>query len=470
MIYTDICSDSRNASPGCLFVCTRGAADDGHLHAHEAYKAGCRDFCAEHGLDLPSDARVTIYTDTRAALAENAAKFFGYPARSLITVGVTGTKGKTGTVCCAKAMLEEAGMKCGVIGTLGIDLGGTCVQSRNTTPDAITMHRSFSEMLKRGVRAVLIEVSSQSLKEERVHGIDFDVGVFTNFSPDHISPCEHADVNEYKECKSKLFSQCRTGFFNTDDREYGYFIKNARCRTISCGTGAECEYSAQNVSFFRLADGLFSEFDLVHGGERAHLITPVPGMPGVYNTLLAASVCSFLGADGGAIVRGAAKARAKGRFELYKAGASYAMIDYAHNALSVQNLFDTVKRYGFSRIISVFGCGGERDRERRKDMGAIISANSDICVITEDNPRNEDPVSISRDIAEGIKGAGCKTIMIDDRRKAIEFALNAAKHNDIVLLIGKGHEDYMEKNGRKLPFCESDIIKEFKAKLRDNLS
>ena len=468
MIYTDICSDSRTVIPGCLFVCTRGAADDGHLHAHEAYDAGCRDFCAEHGLDLPSDARVTICSDTRAALAENAAKFFGYPARSLITVGVTGTKGKTGTVCCAKAMLEEAGIKCGAVGTLGIDLGGERVSTHNTTPDAVTLHRSFAEMLKRGVRVALVEVSSQALKEERVHGIDFDIGVFTNFSPDHISPCEHANVNEYKECKSKLFSQCRTGFFNADDSEYGFFVKNARCKAISCGTMTECEYSAQNVGFFRLDDGLFSSFDLVHGDERTHLITPVPGMPGVYNTLLAAAVCSFLGACDGAIVRGAAKARAKGRFELYKVGSYYAMIDYAHNALSVQNLFDTVKKYGFSRMISVFGCGGERDRERRRSMGGIIAANSDICVITEDNPRCEDPASISRDIAEGINGAECKTIMIDDRKEAIEFALNAAKANDIVLLIGKGHEDYMEKNGRKLPFCESDIINEFKARLRDN--
>ena len=468
MIYTDICFDSRTASPGCLFVCTRGAADDGHLHAHEAYDAGCRDFCAEHVLDLPSDARITICSDTRAALAENAAKFFGHPARSLLTVGVTGTKGKTGTVCCAKAMLEEAGIKCGSIGTLGIDFGGVCVPSRNTTPDAITLHRSFAEMLKRGVRAVLIEVSSQSLKEERVHGIDFDIGVFTNFSPDHISPCEHKNVNEYKECKARLFSQCRTGFFNADDAEYGYFIKNARCRTISCGTGTECEYTAKNAAFFRLADGLFSEFDLIHGIDRTHLITPVPGMPGVYNTLLAASVCSYLGVDGGAIVRGAARARSRGRFELYKLGPSYAMIDYAHNAVSAQNLFDTVKRYGFSRIISVFGCGGERDRERRRSMGGIIAANSDICVITEDNPRNEEPGSINRDIVEGIKGAEYKAIIIEDRRKAIEFALNTAKANDIVLLIGKGHENYMEKNGRILPFCESDIIKEFKARLPDN--
>ena len=465
----DICTDSRAAREGSLFFCLRGANADGHDHAREAYDAGCRDFCAEREVTLPADARVTICGDTKAALAEKAAEFFGYPARSLVMIGVTGTKGKTGTLCCAREMLEESGMKCGTIGTLGIEYDGVHADLPNTTPDAVTIHKTLAEMVKRNVKAVITEVSSQALKERRVHGIEFDIGVFTNFSPDHISEIEHATVEEYKECKAKLFSACRNAFLNGDDAEYGYFLKSCKKNAFAYGTSEKCAYRAANARFFKKGGLLFSEFDLYAPGiEGAHLISPVPGMPGVYNTLCAASFCSFLGADVSSLVRGAAKARAAGRFELYECGNAYVMIDYAHNELAVKNLFSTVSLYPFARKIAVFGCGGERSCLRRRAMGKIISENADICVVTEDNPRSEDVEKINADIAEGMKGAECGIIYINDRERAIEYALNTARRNDIVLLIGKGNENYMEKNGRKLPFCERDIIRSFKAKLRDN--
>ncbi|MBP5657449.1 MAG: UDP-N-acetylmuramoyl-L-alanyl-D-glutamate--2,6-diaminopimelate ligase [Clostridia bacterium] len=468
MNCSDICLDSRKAREGSLFFCIRGVRDDGHVHAREAYEAGCRDFCAEHDIALPDDARVTLCPDTRAALAEKAAEFFGYPARSLITVGITGTKGKTGTAACISAILNQAGVKCGVIGTLGIEFCGKRYNTENTTPDAVTLNKALAEMVKSGVKAVAVEVSSQSLKEERVNGIEFDVGVFTNFSPDHISACEHSGVAEYKSCKAKLFSRCRTGFFNADDPEYGYFVKNARCVPLSYGTKEGCVYRAVGADFYRKDERLYSGFDFVFPGGNAHIVTPVPGYPGVYNALCACSVCSFLGADSAALARGASEARAEGRFELCKAGKAYVMIDYAHNGISVQSLFQTVSRYGFARKIAVFGCGGERTRGRRSAMGKAVAENADVCVLTEDNPRGESLGSINADIMSGMKNSCCETVCVNDRREAILYALGEARENDIVLLIGKGHERYMEKNGRKLPFCEIDIINEFKESLRDS--
>ena len=469
MKYGNICTDSRAAHEGSLFFCLRGAKADGHEHAREAYDAGCRDFCAERDVSLPADARVTICGDTRSALAEKAAEFFGYPARSLIMTGVTGTKGKTGTLCCARGMLEESGIKCGTIGTLGIDYDGVHIDSPNTTPDAVTIHKTLAEMVKRNVKAVIMEVSSQALKERRVHGIRFDIGVFTNFSPDHISESEHASVEEYKECKSKLFASCRNAFLNGDDAECAYFLKSCAGSAFTYGMNEKCAYRAENARFFKKGGSLFSAFDLYAPGiDGARLISPVPGMPGVYNTLCAAAFCSFLGAGVSSLARGAAKARAAGRFELYECGGAYVMIDYAHNEIAVRNLFSTVSLYPFARKIAVFGCGGERSCLRRRAMGKIISENADICVVTEDNPRNEDLESINSEIAEGMKGAECEIIYINDRERAIEYALTRAKKDDLILLVGKGNENYMEKNGRKLPFCERDIIRSFKAKLRDN--
>ncbi|MBQ6043881.1 MAG: UDP-N-acetylmuramoyl-L-alanyl-D-glutamate--2,6-diaminopimelate ligase [Clostridia bacterium] len=465
----DICIDSRKAREGSLFFCIRGVRDDGHVHAREAYEAGCRDFCAEHDIALPDDARVTLCPDTRAALAEKAAEFFGYPAKSLITVGITGTKGKTGTAACISAILEHSGVKCGTIGTLGIRFCGNRYQTENTTPDAVTLNRALSLMVKSGVKAVAVEVSSQSLKEERVNGIEFDAGVFTNFSPDHVSAFEHADIDEYKSCKAKLFSRCRVGFFNADDAEYGYFVNNARCTALSYGTKENCAYRACGVDFYRNGESLYSGFDFVSpGGDATHIVTPVPGYAGIYNALCACSVCSFLGAGPVALAQGAYEARAEGRFELYRAGPAYVMIDYAHNEISVRNLFDAVSHYGFARKIAVFGCGGERSRARRISMGKTVAENADLCVITEDNPRDESLGSINADIMSGMKNSCCETVCVNDRREALLYAMREARENDIVLLMGKGHERYMEKNGRKLPFCEADIINEFKESLRDS--
>ena len=468
MSYTGICCDSREARPGCLFVCLRGHSDDGHVYARRAYDAGCRDFLAEREIDVPADANVTLCADARAGLAEKAAEFFGHPARSLVTVGVTGTKGKTGTVFAAASMLSAAGIKCGTIGTLGIDFDGVHYDTPNTTPDAVTFQRALAQMKDLGVKVALVEVSSQALKERRVAGMTFDIGVFTNFSPDHISACEHADVEEYRSCKAKLFSVCRTGLFNADDAEYGYFVRSANCEALSYGISPECAFRAEKISFFRDGERLCSSFDFIGTGIKMRVVSSLPGIPGVYNTLCASSVCALLGAGADAIARGAENIRVPGRYELYKVGGAYAMIDYAHNGLAVKSLFDTVALYGFSRVVSVFGCGGERSVLRRREMADAISRRSDICVVTEDNPRSESLESINADIARGITAPKGRVEYVPERKAAIEYALTEAKTNDIVLLIGKGHERYMEKNGRKLPFCEADIVKEFTAKLRDN--
>ncbi len=463
MNCTDICLDSRAARKGSLFFCIRGHNDDGHAHVREAYDAGCRDFCVERDVSLPEDANVIICPDTRAALAEKAAEFFGYPARSLITVGITGTKGKTGTAECIASILNSAGIECGVIGTLGIRYKGNRLPIPNTTPDPITLNKALAQMVKIGVKAVAVEVSSQALKEERTGGIEFDIGVFTNFSPDHISGSEHASVGEYKECKARLFSRCRTGFFNADDPQYEYFVKKARCVPYSYGTGAGALYRADGARYFRKGAGLFSEFTFVPPhGDQIRIISPVPGPAGIFNSLCACSVCSFLGADGASLARGAINARAEGRFELFDVNGVYVMIDYAHNEISVQNLFATVALYGFARVIAVFGCGGERSRQRRAAMGKTVSENADICIVTEDNPRGEPVESINADIMAGMKSGKCETVFINDRRDAIVYALSVAERGDIVLLIGKGHERYMEKNGIKMPFSEVDIIKEIK--------
>lgn len=462
---TSLCFDSREASCGSVFFCLRGVTD-GHGYAESAYANGCRLFCAEKPLSLPDDAAVVIVSDTRKTLAECSSRFYGDPCGSLFTIGITGTKGKTSTSFMIKKILESSGRKVGLIGTLGVIFGYKTVKTPNTTPESLLIHRYCREMADSGIDTVIIEVSSQALKQYRTHGIKFDIGIFTNLSPDHIGKNEHADYGEYRECKKRLFSDCVTGFFNSDDGEFGYMTDGAECRVVTFGKGENADYRAVNEGFGMRNGVMTAEYEC--GGT--FVTTNYPGQPGLYNSLCAFAVCDFMGVERYVIAQSLASVKVDGRCEtITMPNGSTVIIDYAHNRLSADELFRTVSPYAEGRIFTVFGCGGGRSAERRNGMGSVISSFSDVAVITTDNPRNESIRKITRDIKKGIKkGSSCRIKTIYDRRKAIWYCIKKAKKKDIVLVIGKGHEDYMEIRNEKYHYSDRETVISLAEKLRGN--
>ncbi len=460
----DICFDSRQAAEGLMFVCLKGHKDDGHLYVKAAYDKGCRVFCAEDDIALPPDAVILKSENTRRFLALASANFFGHPVKELLTVAITGTKGKTSTAFMISSVLTTYGKKVGLIGTIGTIIGDKIYKSDNSTPESYYIHKYFREMANAGIDTVIIETVSQGFKLDRTYGITFDIGIFTNLSPDHIGDGEHADYEEYKSCKKMLFSACRVGFFNADDKEAKYMERGASCAVREFGYEEGRDYNAADIRFSSGGGSLFAEFDFLHGGAKTRFTVPHPGKAGVYNSLCAASVCSFLGVPDDIILQGLKTTVVKGRNEIINARGGFSVIiDYAHNEVSVQSVFDTLEPYrkGGERIFTVFGCGGNRSKLRRYSMGDVITRRSDVAVITSDNPRFEKLDDIIADIQKGITVPRGEVIVIKDRKDAIEYCLKNAKKDDIVLIIGKGHQNYEEIEGVKIPFDERRIVTEF---------
>lgn len=456
----DLCYDSRLCGANTLFVCLKGHETDGHQYARDAYARGSRVFAVTEDVALPGDAVLLKCRDTRKFLAEASANFFENPDKNLLTIAITGTKGKTSTTFLMASILNHIGKKVGVIGTIGTIIGEKLYKSDNSTPESYLIHKHFREMADAGMDAVIIETTSQGFKLDRTYGIHFDVGVFTNLSPDHIGDGEHADYEEYKNCKKKLFSSCKTGFFNANDKETKFMEEGAACDIIEYGTLKSAAYTAEEIGFSSGGGSLFAEFDFCHHGQRAHFVIPHPGKTGVYNSLCAAAVCSFLGVSDSDILQGLRRAVIKGRNEIINArGGFTVIIDYAHNELSVLSVFDTLAPYRKGRVFTVFGCGGNRSKLRRYSMGDVITRFSDVAVITSDNPRFECLEDIIADIQKGITTPRGEVLVIKDRKKAIEYCLANAKKDDIVLIVGKGHQNYEEIGGVKYPFDEEEIVK-----------
>lgn len=461
-----LCSDSRKVFSDSLFVCISGSLNDGHSYAYNAYTRKCRIFVAEHYVKLPDDAFVIITKNTRIALARLSAAFFGYPADSLTVVGVTGTKGKTTTSLLIYNILEANGIPAGYIGSNGISYGTRQINTVNTTPESYDLQEYMKKMVDAGVRVVIMEVSSQALKLDRVHGIKFDVCVFTNLSPDHIGEFEHADFDEYKNCKRTLFTDYGAEYivYNYDDKYANDITSGTRCQraSISGAGDTDADYSAENIAFFR-APGKIAVNFICNGRDGSHPVSlSFPGDFSVYNGLTAIAVCRRLGLETEEIIGAMKNIRVKGRFETYELpNGATVVIDYAHNGVSLKAALTALRNYNPTRLICLFGSVGGRTRMRRAELGLVASRDADFCILTSDNPDCESPAAIIGEIASYFTAGTAPYIAIPDRRKAIEYALRHSRKGDIILLAGKGHETYQLVCGVRERFSEVEIIAEY---------
>lgn len=458
---TDIIYDSRKVSKGVAFLCISGTAVDAHKFIPDAVAKGASVIIAEKSVEVEGDVTVIIVESTRKALAYMSAALFDYPAKKMITIGLTGTKGKTTTTYMIQKMLEEAGKRVGVIGTIGAVINGEKVKTENTTPESYELHSIFNKMVEAGCEYVVMEVSSQGLKMDRVAGIEFDYGIFTNFSADHIGPTEHANMEEYLYCKSLLFKQCKVGIVNKDDDNHVGVLTGHTCKVQTFGFSEGSDLRASNIDFLMMHGHLGIAFD-VEGKLEAHVETNIPGRFSSYNSMVALLVGTNIGLSREVMLDALANITVRGRAEIVKVSDEFiVMIDYAHNAVSVESLLTTVSEYNPKRIICVYGCGGNRSKLRRYDMGELCGKMADLSILTCDNPRDEEVADINDDIKVGLARSNGNYIEIEDRTEAIHYVLDNAKPGDIIILIGKGHEEYQEIKGVKHYYNEREVIEEY---------
>lgn len=459
-------SDSRKVFTNSMFVCISGSISDGHDYAAAAYKNGCRIFVSERRPALPDDAYIIITKNSRVALAQLSAAFFGHPSDELTLIGITGTKGKTTSSLLIYNILNANGVKAGYIGSNGVYYGDYRFDTINTTPESYDLHRHMRDMKDAGITAVVMEVSSQALKMARVHGIKFNVCVFTNLSPDHIGEFEHPDFDDYKTCKQSLFTDYGADYivYNCDDEYANEMIGGIRCRKASIsGKGNQsADYRAKNIAYFRSAGRISVNFDCEEAEETYPVSLSFPGEFSVYNALTSLAVCRELGLKTEQIVEAMRSVRIKGRFETYELpNGATAVIDYAHNGISLKAALTALRNYSPNRLICLFGSIGGRTKMRRAELGLVASRDADFCILTSDNPDVEPPSAIIGEIASYFTAGTCPYVAIPDRRKAIEYALENSERGDIILLAGKGHETYQLICGIREEFSEAEIIAEY---------
>lgn len=450
--------DSRKAAKGSVYVAIVGANVDGHDFIGQVVENGAAAVVVEKDVTVPDGVAVIKAEDTREALALLSAAWFDHPADKLKVIGITGTKGKTTTTYMIKSILENAGLKVGLIGTIEAIIGEKHIPSLNTTPESYLVQQYLSEMVDAGCDAAVMEVSSQALKLHRVSGMTFEIGIFTNISPDHIGPNEHKDFDEYLYCKSLLFRQCRHGIFNADDEHLEGILKGHTCTVNTYGIEKNADFEAHDIELVHKPGYLGVNYK-VSGLENFDVTIDVPGRFSVYNSLCAIAVCHFFHVSVEDMQKALKAAKVKGRIEMIKVSDDFAlMIDYAHNAMALESLLTSIREYNPGRIVTVFGCGGNRSKLRRFEMGEVSGKLSDFTIITSDNPRFEDPEAIMKDIETGIKKTDGKYIMIEDRKEAIRYAIGHGQKGDVIVLAGKGHEDYQEIRGKKYPMDERVLI------------
>jgi UDP-N-acetylmuramoyl-L-alanyl-D-glutamate--2,6-diaminopimelate ligase len=458
-----VAHDSRKVKEEYVFVAVKGYDVDGHNYIHQAIENGAKaivveDISSIKQSGLPEGITLVVAPNTREALAKIACNFYGNPSKKFNLIGITGTKGKTTTTFMIKSILEKGGHKVGLIGTVANYIGDKNLgESSRTTPESLELQELFAEMVKEKVDTVVMEVSSQSLKLHRVDGCDFNIGIFTNFSEDHISEKEHPNMQDYFNSKLKLFDMCKKGFINVDDYQVAKVKKLAKnCDIKTYGIDNSADLLAKDITVTNAS----VDFKVKIGQRNERVKTGIPGRFSVYNSLAAISVAGVFGIDTDKIKEALLEVRVPGRSELVDNKKELTiMIDYAHSPESLQNILSAVKSYTRGRVISVFGCGGDRDPGKRPQMGEISGNIADFTIITSDNPRTEDPTEIVKEIEVGTKKTKGKYIAIVDRIEAIKYAIDMANKNDIIVLAGKGHETYQEINGKKYPFDEREIIK-----------
>ena len=453
--------DSRKVQPGDVFVCIKGAVSDGHKYAEDVAQKGATAIIIQDDIEITDclkEVAIIKTEDTRLALAYMSAAFFGYPAKELFTIGITGTKGKTTTTYMVRDILETCGIKTGLIGTIQTIMGDEVIPSMNTTPESYKVHEYFRKMVDKGLKCVVMEVSSQALMLHRTAGIEFDLGVFTNLEPDHIGPNEHSSFENYAECKAMLFRQCKVGIFNRDSEHFENMMKGHTCEVSTYGLKEEADIQGINIRYSRNGGGIYTEFD-VKGSALEHVVLELPGEFSVYNALCSIAITGHFNLENDKVLSALKTARVPGRVELVPVSDRFSvMIDYAHNAMSLKSLLTTIKEYEPKRIVTIFGCGGNRSRDRRFEMGEISGQMSDLTIITSDNPRNEEPKDIMADIETGIKKTKGSYLFIEDRAEAVKYAILNAEDGDIILVAGKGHEDYQEIKGVKYHMTDRELI------------
>lgn len=452
---TGIAFNSMEVRPGNIFVCISGFKTDGHKYAPDAIERGAIAIIAERDM---SDLGVTciVCDNTRAALAAVAATFYGHPERRFRLIGITGTNGKTTATYLIKSVLESLGRKVGLIGTNQNMIGAEIIPSNHTTPDALELMRLFSRMAEKGAEYVVMEVSSHSLALDRVTACRFDVGAFTNITQDHLD--FHETMEKYLEAKGILFGISKAGVINIDDNGAEYLIGCSKCdRLLTYGIEKECDLCASEVELSEKGVA----FKVAYGGKDYHVELGIPGMFSVYNALTALGCLVSAGIHMDDAVEGLKSARGvKGRVEVVETNRDFSVIiDYAHTPDGLYNVIKTIRGFCKGRIITLFGCGGDRDAGKRPKMGRIAAELSDYCVVTSDNPRSEDPVAIIEDVVKGVECGKCDYKVVVNRFEAIEAALDMAQPNDVVLLAGKGHETYQILADRTIDFDEREIVK-----------
>ena len=465
--------DSRLATMGTVFFCLVGKTSDGHLYAPSAYRNGCRIFVVEKPLELPKDALQLQVPDTRAALADCAAEFYGHPEREIRLIGLTGTKGKTTTALLIRSLLEDGGIPTGYIGTNGVDYLDFHHQTVNSTPESVEIYRYLRYMLDEGVKACVLEVSSQALWMGRTRGLIFDTVLFTNLSRDHIGGVEHPDFEHYRDCKRLLFTDypANMAAVNCEDGHSRYMAEGTSAPVLDFGL---CEptdtdkplWGASDARPMQKGDKIGVGFEVYRKGTPTGgtWFLPLPGHFNVQNALAALTVvCEGFGLDPLQAKESLERAVVAGRFETVTSPALpdvTFIIDYAHNGVSLTSILDALKEYHPRRLICLFGSVGGRTKERRRDLAEAAGGRCDLCIITSDNPASEPPMDIIDEIDAAFPAGSCPRVKIADRAEAIRYAVEIAKAGDIILLAGKGHENYQLVGVKKEPFSEIEILRE----------
>jgi len=452
-----IAYDSRKVKNGSLFICIIGSKVDGHEYISEAIKNGAKALLVQKNMVAPHDITVIGVDNARYALAFVSDVFHGHPSRRFNLIGVTGTKGKTTITYMLKSILEAEKHKVGLIGTIANRIGDEVLYTERTTPESYDLQVLFSEMAEKSMDSVVMEVSSQGLALNRVSCCDFDIGVFTNLSRDHIGPNEHTNFEDYLQAKMKLFEVCKSGLVNIDS-EYGKrVLENAKCDVLTFGIDNDAEIRAFDI--IKHSDSV--EFELASPWYNGKIRVRIPGKFSVYNALGAIGACGLMNISIDSIRTGLESISVPGRAEVVEIDKDFTIIiDYAHTPDSLENILTTVKDYVNGGLICLFGCGGDRDRAKRAIMGEISGNIADFTIITSDNPRTEEPAAIVRDIEEGIKRTKGKYMIIVDRREAIRYAIAGAQPGDVIVLAGKGHETYQTFKDKTIHFDEREVVRE----------
>ena len=465
---TDLVYDSRKVVKGCAFICLKGATVDGHTFAQQAVEQGAAVLIVQNDVTVTYEIPVIKVSHTRQALAMMSSAFFRHPAKEIPVIGLTGTKGKTTTAYMIRSILEEAGCSTGLIGTVGVLIGETVYPTSNTTPESYEMQKYLRKMVDMGCKAAVVEASSIGLREFRTAGMTFEVGVFTNFSEDHIGGVEHKDMEEYLQCKQMLFKQCRFGAVNCDDAVWKRMIEGNTCENIvTFGFSDVADYHASKEHLISKPGYLGVHFQL-DGKCDLKVDVAIPGKFSVYNALAAITACSYFPVKQEHILKGLDTVKVKGRVEMIPVDGPYTLlIDYAHNAVSMESLLKTLKEYHPNRIICMFGAGGNRSKSRRFEVGEVCGQLADLSVVTADNSRFEPVKDIIEYIKVGLEKTNGAYVVVPDRKEAIAYCMQHAQQGDIVVLAGKGHEDYQEIEGIKYPFDEHEIVKELNLSMRN---